>query len=228
MEIIMPRSRDQARARYAASEHKGAFQVVDQLHGYALGSHPTRPAAEAAARALDSDPTAAIAAVEHLDAAQTGPAAKERRTLRRYGYAWSLRQDEMLSRHGEFSHHRLKTLASHGHLAVVFTPVGLPFYTTPEQYEQLPIRWVRDGDESFPAADRACLERPRPARDALPKHERGRPCELHGITLWRCLLCGPREDFECGWGDCTANRITAYCERCARANPRRTPRDRKL
>jgi hypothetical protein len=35
-------------------------------------------------------------------------------------------------------------------------------------------------------------------------------------------LCGPREDFECQWGECTANRVTAYCERCVRLDPRRS------
>ncbi|MER8225824.1 hypothetical protein ABTZ58_35840 [Streptomyces sp. NPDC094143] len=88
----MPRHhRPQPPVRYAAAEHEGVHQVVDQLHGYALGSHSTREAAEATARELAADPAAAIAAVETLDAAQSGPAAAERRILRRFGYAWSLR-----------------------------------------------------------------------------------------------------------------------------------------
>ncbi|GAA2917544.1 hypothetical protein GCM10010478_16730 [Streptomyces erythrogriseus] len=176
---------------------------MDQLHGYTLSSHTTRPAAEDAARELASNPTAAIAAVEALDAAQSGPAATERRILRRYGYAWSLRQDEMLSLMREFSHRRLETLVSNGHLSTVFTPAGQPYYTTPERFDELSPRWVRDGDESFPATEPDRLERPRPA-------------------LGRCLLCGPREDFECQWGECTANRVTAYCERCVRLDPRRS------
>lgn len=81
---------------------------------------------------------------------------------------------------------------------------------------------MRDGEESFPAADLARLERPRPALEALPERKRRELCELHGIALWRCLLCGPREQFECQWGECTANRVTAYCERCVRIDPRRT------
>lgn len=194
---------------------------MDQLHEYALSSHTTRPGAEAAARELASNPTAAIAAVEALDAAQSGPAATERRILRRYGYAWSLRQDEMLSLMREFSHRCLEALVSDGHLAMVFSPVGQPYYTTPERFDQLSPRWIRDGEESFPASDPARLERPHPALEALPERKRRELCELHGIALWRCLLCGPREAFECHWGGCTANRVTAYCERCARLDPRR-------
>jgi hypothetical protein len=195
---------------------------VDQLHGYALSSRTTRAAAADTARELTSSPTAAVAAVEELDASQTGPAAAERRILRRYGYAWSLRQDEMLSLAREFSHHRLETLISRGHLAMVLSPAGQPFYTTPERYEQLAPHRVRDGDESFPAADLARLERPRPALELLPKRQRYQPCELHGIALWRCLICGPRERFECQWGECTANTVTTYCERCVRIDPGRT------
>ncbi|MFJ8364510.1 hypothetical protein [Streptomyces sp. NPDC093984] len=218
----MPRRR-QPSARYAVAGHEGAHQVMDRLHGYApLSSHTTRPAAEAAARELASNPTAAIAAVEALDAAQSGPATTERRILRRYGYAWSLRQDEMLSLTREFSHRRLDTLVSDGHLAMVFTPAGHPYYTTPERFDELSPRWVRDGDESFPAAEPARLERPRPALELLPHRKRWELCELHGIALGRCLLCGPREAFECQWGECTANRVTAYCERCVRLDPRRS------
>ncbi|MFD4588312.1 hypothetical protein [Streptomyces sp. NPDC058434] len=195
---------------------------MDQLHGYALSSHAAYPVAEAAARELASSPAAAVAAVTALDAAQGGPAAAERRTLRRFGYAWSLRQDEMLSVLREFSHHRLEELVENGHLAMIFSPAGQPFYCTPERFEQLSPRWVRGRDVSFPAADLARLERPRPARDLLPERARYQPCELHGITLWRCLLCGPRELFECDWGACTANRVAAaYCERCVRMDPRR-------
>jgi len=220
----MPRRRTQPQrpVRYAVTEHGGRHQVVDQIHGYALSSHTARTAAEEAARELASNPTASLAAAEELDAAQRGPAATERRILRRYGYAWSLRQDEMLSLMREFSHRRLETLISDGHLAMVFSPPGQPFYTTPERYEQLSPRWVPDGDESFPVADLARLERPRPALELLPARQRYQPCEMHGITLWRCLICGPRERFECQWGECTANRITAYCERCARMDPART------
>ncbi|MFF8932256.1 hypothetical protein ACF1AO_33890 [Streptomyces longwoodensis] len=227
----MPRRRTQPQrpARYTATEHEGRHLVVDQLHGYALSSHATATAAEDSVRELAASPTAAIEAVEELDAAQRGPAARERRILRRYGYGFTLRQDEMLSLHG-VSYYSLDTLVSGGHLAMVFSPAGQPYYTTPERYEQLSPRWIRDGDESFPAADRVRLERPRPVRELLPARTRYEPCELHGITLWRCLLCGPREDFECQWGDCTANRVTAYCERCVRMDPRRSfplPPDRE-
>ncbi|WP_438306579.1 hypothetical protein ACSHXN_43890 (plasmid) [Streptomyces sp. HUAS TT11] len=218
----MPRRHLQRPVRYAVAEHEGTHQVVDQLHGYALSSHTTHAAAEDTAQELASNPTAAIAAVEALDAAQTGPAATERRILRRYGYAWSLRQDEMLSLLGEFSYHRLEALVSTGHLTVVFSPVGQPFYTTPERFDQLSPRWIGDGQESFPAVDRARLERPRPALKALSERRRRELCELHGIALWRCMLCGPREQFECQWGACTANAVTTYCEQCARFGPRRT------
>ncbi|MFE6098292.1 hypothetical protein ACFQ7M_41060 [Streptomyces massasporeus] len=105
---------------------------------------------------------------------------------------------------------------------MVFSRAGLPYYTTLERYAQLSPRWIRDGDESFPAADVDRLERPRPALELLPVRTRYEACELHGITLWRCLICGPRERFECQWGECIANRVTAYCERCVRMDPRRT------
>lgn len=158
----MPRRRPQPPARYAVTGHEGAHQVVDQLHGYVLSNHTTRAAAEDAARELAANPTAAVAAVKQLDAAQSSPAASERRILRRHGYAWSLRQDEMLSLMREFSHRRLETLLTAGHLAMVFTPAGLPYYTTPERFDELSPRWVRDGDESFPAAEPARSSAPAP------------------------------------------------------------------
>ncbi|MFF0764291.1 MULTISPECIES: hypothetical protein [unclassified Streptomyces] len=60
-------------------------------------------------------------------------------------------------------------------------------------------RWIDDGQESFPAVDRARLERLRPPA-ALPERKRRELCELHGIALWQCMLRGPREQFECQWG----------------------------
>lgn len=220
----MPRRRPQPQqsVRYSVTGHDGRHEVVDQLHGFTLSSHAVRAVAEEAARELTASPTAAIEAVEELDASQTGPAVTERRILRRYGYAWSLREDEMLSLCGEFSHYRLKTLITGGALAMVFSPAGQPYYTTPERYAQLAPRWIGDGDKSFPSADVARLQRPRPALELLSARKRYEPCELHGITLWRCQICGPRERFECQWGGCTANRVTAYCERCVRMDPRRT------
>jgi hypothetical protein len=68
----------------------------------------------------------------------------------------------------------------------------------------------------------ARLERPRPALEPLSARKRLERRELHGITLWRCLLCGPRERFECQWGECTANRVRACCERCVRIERRHT------
>ncbi|MET8638034.1 hypothetical protein [Streptomyces sp. NPDC004680] len=82
----MPRRRFRQPVRYAFAEHEGPHRVVDQHHGYALGGHTTRAAAEATARELSSNTTAAIpaiaatAAMEVLDAAQTDPAAAEPRT----------------------------------------------------------------------------------------------------------------------------------------------------
>ncbi|MDQ0994812.1 hypothetical protein [Streptomyces sp. V3I7] len=220
----MPRRRPQQQppVRYAATEHNGAHQVVDQLHGYALTRHETGAEAESAARQMASDPGAAVAAVQALDAAQTGPAADERRMLRRYGYAWSLRQDEMLSLLPEFSFHRLESLIADGHLAMVWSPAGMPFYCTPERFEQLPLRVIRDDSGEFAAADLRLLERHRPALELVPHRQRYRPCEFHGVAFVRCMLCGPRERFECQWGGCTANAVTAYCERCVRMDPRRT------
>ncbi|WP_234439956.1 hypothetical protein [Streptomyces bicolor] len=108
---VTPRRRPQPHkpARYTAIEREGRHHVIDQLHGYALSNCATATAAEDAVRELTAHPTAAIKAVEELDAAQRGPAATERRILRRYGYGFSLRQDEILSLRSEFSHHRLDT-----------------------------------------------------------------------------------------------------------------------
>ncbi|WP_427168774.1 hypothetical protein ACQF4J_46935 (plasmid) [Streptomyces sp. C1-1] len=60
----MPRRRTQPQqsVRYAATEHDGRHQVVDQLHGYALSSHATHAAAEDVVRELTVSPTAAIEA----------------------------------------------------------------------------------------------------------------------------------------------------------------------
>ncbi|MER6691119.1 hypothetical protein [Streptomyces minutiscleroticus] len=218
----MSRHRTQPPAPYVVAELDGAHHVVDQRHGYALSSHTTRAAAEEIARELTGNPAAAIAAVQDLDAAQTGPAAAERRLLRRYGYAWSLRESDMLDLLGDFIYYyRLKELTTAGHLAVVFSPAGMPFYTTPEQFQRLAPRPVRDGKETFPAVDLARLERSRFALSAITQHKRYKPCELHGIALHRCMLCGPREQWECQRGACTANAVTTYCERRERGNPHR-------
>ncbi|WP_199550141.1 hypothetical protein [Streptomyces sp. N35] len=221
----MPSSRalPQRPIRYAVIEHQERYRVLDQLHGYALSDHTAREAAEDSARELTANPAAAIAAVEALDAAQRGPPARGRRSLPRVGDAWRPPRGGMMGPFSEFSSDRLRTLIAAGHLAQVYSRAGHPYVTTPERYAQLPLSWIHDEGVTYPVADFTLLDRHRPARASLSAHARYAPCELHGISLWRCLLCAPREAYECDWGTCTANRITAsHCERCARSNPLRT------
>jgi hypothetical protein len=219
----MPRRHPQHEpgARYAVTGPSGAHRVVDRLHGYTLSTHTTLPAAEATARELASSPAAAIAAVESLDAAQTGPAAEERRTLRRYGYAWTLHRNALLTLVPECSDHRLEDLVQERHLTVVFSLAGRPLYCTPERWAQMSSQWAQEGSEPSPAGDFFALQRNHPQLERLPRREQLIPCAAHGIALEQCLLCGPREDFQCQWGGCRANRVTAYCERCARNDPHR-------
>ncbi|POX47707.1 hypothetical protein C3489_28920 [Streptomyces sp. Ru71] len=82
----MPRRRRQPPVRYTVIEH-AAHQSVVNLHGYVLG----RSGRRGRGAGVGLRPTGVIAAVERLDAAQSGPAAAEPRILRRYAYAWSLR-----------------------------------------------------------------------------------------------------------------------------------------
>ncbi|MGW4559062.1 hypothetical protein ACWEOV_36285 [Streptomyces sp. NPDC004365] len=104
-----------------------------------------------------------------------------------------MRQDEILSLLGEFTYHRLETLVSAGHLAVVFNPVGQLFYGTPSASSSCRRAGSTTGrspsrPSTAPASNASAPLRPCPSREL---------CELHGIALWQCMLPGPREQFEC-------------------------------
>ncbi|MFD3923050.1 hypothetical protein [Streptomyces sp. NPDC058595] len=189
----------------------GGHHVVDRRHGYALTRHPTASEAGQFARVLASSRTVAVAAVRALDAAQTGPAADVRRTLRRYGYRWALAENGARARHREG---HLTELVESGHLSRVWSSVGHPFYCTPERFTELSATWRTYEGGRYPTAPLSELERDRLALGGLPERKRYAPCDLHGITLWACLLCGPRESWECQWGECVANAVTSECERC--------------
>jgi beta-phosphoglucomutase-like phosphatase (HAD superfamily) len=88
-----------AAPHYVTASTGGRHQVTDRVNGYALSEHADPDAADRAAQLLNTDPAAAVAAVRALDDTQTGPAAHVRRTLRRYGYRWSLIQSEATGLH---------------------------------------------------------------------------------------------------------------------------------
>ncbi|MGM7446237.1 hypothetical protein ACPW7O_33340, partial [Streptomyces tunisiensis] len=56
----------------------------------------------------------------------------------------------------EFSHRRLETLVSNGHLSTVFTPAGQPYYTTPERFDELSPRWLRRWAARISASKSGC------------------------------------------------------------------------
>ncbi|GAA3087640.1 hypothetical protein GCM10020000_88100 [Streptomyces olivoverticillatus] len=193
----------------------GGHQVLDARHGYVLAVHATMAAAGGHARHLAADPAAAVAAVRALDAAQTGPAAAARRLLRRYGYHWTLVESAM--RELRPAGTDLARLRAEGHLKMVWDLRGLPFYTTPERYAELDVTYPHSGGERFPAVPLAGLQRPTPRLD-LARAARHEVCD-HGLAVWRCALCGPREEYECRWGTCTANAVAqGVCERCSDAH----------
>ncbi|MFE7759389.1 hypothetical protein [Streptomyces sp. NPDC057429] len=192
-------------------------RVVDTRNGYTLTERPSVETARLAAGELNTSPRAAVNAVRALDDAQTGPAAHVLRSLRRYGYHWALEQREanILHRYWE-----LKELTEAGHLAMVWSLQGKPFYVTPERYQALPIVFLEDTGKKFPAVPESELGRRRERLEAMPSKERYSPCELHGINTGKCAICMPVEAWECDWGTCWANSVTVIegrpmCERCA-------------
>ncbi|MFD7556502.1 hypothetical protein ACFV9E_18430 [Streptomyces sp. NPDC059835] len=203
-------------APYTVVAAAGGFRVVDSRHGYALAEHETEAAAVVRALQLAEDPDVAVAAVRALDAAQCGPAADARRILRRYGYRWALVESDMRELRpyeSDLSDTDLADLLAEGHLVMVWDLRGLPFYTTPERYAELELTWIEDEGERFPAAPLAELQRPTPRLD-LAREGRREVCD-HGLAMYRCALCGPREAYECQWGTCTANAVArGVCERC--------------
>ncbi|MFB8026899.1 MULTISPECIES: hypothetical protein [unclassified Streptomyces] len=194
------------------------YRIVDTRSGYTLAEHPDADAARLTAEEFNTSPRAAVNAVRALDEAQSGPAAHVRRNLRRYGYKWALEQCEAITLH---SFGELTTLTEAGHLSMVWSIEGKPFYVTPERYRALPIVILPDdGGEKFPRAPESELDRRRARLEAMPPKVRYSPCELHGIGTGKCAICGPVEDWQCDWGGCWANAVTkisgrSMCERCA-------------
>ncbi|WP_433573736.1 hypothetical protein [Streptomyces sp. CA-251247] len=201
--------------QYLTATGGTGHQVTDRLNGYTLTEYATAQEAEAAVELLNTDPVAALAAVRTLDEAQSGPAATARRMLRRYGYNWCLEQRYAIDLH---SHSELSELITAGHLAMVWSHRGLPFYTTPERYRELNIVFQYDTGEMIPTAVESTLQR-RPIRlHAMPDHLRNAQCETHAYSVGRC--CPPIEEWECSWGYCGSNAVTKIarrrvCERCA-------------
>lgn len=203
---------------YLTAETGTVHQVTDRLNGYTVSEHLTTEAAETAARQLNTDPAAAIAAARALDDAQTGPAAEIRRSLRRYGYRWALVQSSAVDLH---RYSELTALTEAGLLAMVWSHQGTPYYTTPERFSELSLTYVDDGGKQFPTAVASELTRRRERLLAMSDRLRYMPCEDHGIATGRCAICGPVEEWECDWGSCRANAVTRVagqraCEQCAR------------
>jgi hypothetical protein len=197
-----------AAPHYVTASTGGRHQVTDRLNGHALSEHANPQAAERAAQLLNTDPAAALAAVRALDDAQTGPAAHVRRTLRRYGYRWALVQSEATDRH---SYHELTDLTAAGHLVMVWSTQGLPFYLTPERYQELrdlPTTFQYDTREMIPTAPAAELGRRYERLEAMRDRARYALCELHNVGTGNCPICAPVEDFECDRGGCRANVVT--------------------
>ncbi|MET7621961.1 hypothetical protein [Streptomyces sp. NPDC005408] len=201
--------------QYLTTQTGTGHQVTDRLNGYPLSEHPTAEAAQAAAEQLNTDPAAAIAAARALDDEQTGPAADVRRLLRRYGYGWCLVQSDAAALH---SRYQLREYLEAGHLVMVWSHRGLPFYTTPERYRELRIVFQEDERELIPTAVESTLQRHRERLNAMPRSQRYAVCETHAYSVGHC--CPPREEWECDWGGCSANAVTKIagrpvCEGCA-------------
>ncbi|GHB30859.1 MULTISPECIES: hypothetical protein [Streptomyces] len=193
-------------------------RVVDTRSGYTLTERPDADAARLAAEEFNTSPRAAVNAVRALDEAQSGPAAHVLRSLRRYGYQWALEQREAVTLH---SYHELAGLIEAGHLAMVWSIQGRPFYVTPERFRDLPTVFLEeDTGNEFPSVPESELDRRRARLEAMPSKERYSPCELHGINTGKCAICRPVEEWQCDWGTCWANAVTRIegrqmCERCA-------------
>ncbi|MGW2841932.1 hypothetical protein ACWCWD_29605 [Streptomyces sp. NPDC001493] len=192
------------------------LQVVDQLHGYALSEPTSAEDAQAVADELNRSPEAVLTAVHALDKTLVGPAAEVLRSMRRYGYRWSLDERAAADLHG---YQKLEKLAAVGHLAMVWSLQGAAFFVTPERYRELEaaFRYDSDGRPRVPASQ---LGRRRQQLEAMADRERYSPCELHGISTGSCGICGPKEAWQCDWGACWANAVTVcgqrrMCERDA-------------
>ncbi|TLQ39464.1 hypothetical protein [Streptomyces marianii] len=121
-----------------------------------------------------------------------------------------LRDDQVLTEDESFDSHPTDAQIA----AVLEDLKGLPFYTTPERYAELDVIFINDDGDGFPAVPLADLQRPTPRLDLARLAAPRAVCD-HGLTAWRCALCGPREAYECQWGTCAANTVAlGVCERC--------------
>ncbi|MFD8078983.1 hypothetical protein ACFV3E_40790 [Streptomyces sp. NPDC059718] len=230
----MPRSSRTAPTpapQYVTARVGDMHHVQDRINGYSLSRHSTPAEAERAAGDLNASPAAALAAVTLLDAGQTGPAADFRRTLRRFGYAWSLEQCDAFELCSPYA---LADLVSTGHVRMVWSSQGAPFYTTPERFRRLQVIFhaAEDGDV-YPMTPAMALTRRRVRLAAMSDADRRNPCEDHGIAGGRCALCRPREEWECDFAGCSRNAITRVttfgssrpaCAQCAESFGRIRPR----
>jgi hypothetical protein len=207
--------------QYTAVVMNGMPVVYDRINGYALSHHPSAEEAQRAAAGMNSTPAAAIAAVCALDESQTGPAAEFRRLLRRYGYGWAMETRDAAALVASF---RTKEMARKGSIVMVWSSKGLPYYTTPERYSELPITFVQGAGDTFPTAPLAMVGRRFERLEAMPPRKRFELCEDHGLQTGTCAICRPKEPWECDYGTCWANAVTVIsgrrtCERCAPAMP---------
>ncbi|MFF9690423.1 hypothetical protein [Streptomyces sp. NPDC014623] len=192
-------------------------RIVDTRSGYTLTERPDAAAAQLTAEEFNTSPSAAINAVRALDNTQSGPAAHVLRSLRRYGYQWALEERDARTLHRFWE---LDELTEAGHLTMVWSTEGKPFYVAPQRYQALPIGILEDSGKKYPCVPESELGRRRVLLEAIPLKERYALCELHGIATGRCAICMPREEWECDWGTCWANAVTVIkgrpmCERCA-------------
>lgn len=202
--------------QYIPAEIEGFLAVLDQLNGYVVSTHDTHVATVKRADQLSADPAEAVAAVRKMDAAMSGPAADVYRMLRRYGYHRAVIQSDARQ---FFSYYTLTKLTEAGHLVMVWSEEGLPYYTTPVRFDTLTITFQSDRGELIPTAPDRELQRRREALAAMPSHIRRARCE-HGLQTGDCGICGPVEAWECDWGTCRANAVTRcagrrVCEECA-------------
>ncbi|MFF4248980.1 hypothetical protein ACFYY2_31565 [Streptomyces sp. NPDC001822] len=116
-------------------------RIVDTRSGYTLTEHPDADAARLTAEEFNTSPLAAINAVRALDDTQSGPAAHVLRSLRRYGYNWALEERDARTLHRFWE---LDELTEAGHLTMVWSTEGKPFYVAPPALPG-PAHWDSGG-----------------------------------------------------------------------------------
>ncbi|WP_326693375.1 MULTISPECIES: hypothetical protein [unclassified Streptomyces] len=203
---------EDAAPRYTVDlQNPTSYYVRDRLNGYCLNpAHASREAAWEAAQEMNASPRAAAEAVIRHDWSHHSPAAPALRTIRRHGYRGTLMQSQALAL---YPAHKWEWWKGEDELLQVWEPNGLPYYRDPAA--PLPLTRVRWGGEWWPVVSGVALRRS--PQQFIPRFYT--PCDVHGVALSICLLCGPHQAWQCTWSHCRSNAVTELegrplCERC--------------